>query len=83
MKLVGLALFGAGYVMGTKAGRERYEQIRLVAKSTADRLSDPTTRDRFRAYADRLESYGRASQLDLRSQNGSPTVRDMSAPSDV
>ncbi|HET7682857.1 MAG TPA: hypothetical protein VFK34_04230 [Marmoricola sp.] len=27
-KLIGLIVFGAGYVLGTKAGRERYEQIR-------------------------------------------------------
>jgi hypothetical protein len=27
-KLLALTIFGAGYVLGAKAGRERYEQIR-------------------------------------------------------
>src|SRR4051812_10866687 len=31
MKLVALASFTAGYVLGAKAGRERYEQIRRIA----------------------------------------------------
>jgi hypothetical protein len=30
-KLVALTSFAAGYVLGAKAGRERYEQIRRVA----------------------------------------------------
>jgi hypothetical protein len=34
-KLLLLAAFGAGYVLGSRAGRERYEQIR----SSARRLS--------------------------------------------
>ena len=28
MKLSTVAMFGAGYVLGTRAGRERYEQLR-------------------------------------------------------
>jgi hypothetical protein len=32
---------GAAYVFGTKAGRERYEQIRNWASSMTDRVSDP------------------------------------------
>jgi hypothetical protein len=35
MKLRSLALIGAGYVLGTKAGRERYAQIVDTAKKTA------------------------------------------------
>jgi hypothetical protein len=31
---------GAAYIFGTKAGRERYEQIRGWVSSTMDRLSD-------------------------------------------
>ena len=30
-KLVGLTAFAAGYVLGARAGRERYEQIRRLA----------------------------------------------------
>ncbi|MET0838910.1 MAG: hypothetical protein ABWY19_09035 [Marmoricola sp.] len=33
-----LGLVGIGYVLGTRAGRDRYEQIRVVAKATAGRL---------------------------------------------
>lgn len=38
MILTKLAAFGAGYVLGTRAGRDRYEQIRSVAKQAAERL---------------------------------------------
>ena len=40
MKLTALALFGAGYIAGTRAGRERYEQIVAVARRMADRLDE-------------------------------------------
>ena len=36
MKLVALTSFAAGYVLGAKAGRERYEQIRPVAMRIAN-----------------------------------------------
>ena len=35
-KLSFLAGFGAGYVLGAKAGRERYEQIRRLYNSAKD-----------------------------------------------
>jgi len=33
-----LAAFGIGYVVGTRAGRERYESIREAAQGLATRL---------------------------------------------
>ena len=33
-----LCLVGIGYVLGTRAGRDRYEQIRVVAGHAAQRL---------------------------------------------
>lgn len=33
-----LIVFGAGYVLGTKAGRERYNQIAAFAQAAARRL---------------------------------------------
>lgn len=33
-----LCLVGIGYVLGTRAGRDRYEQIRVVAGHAAKRL---------------------------------------------
>jgi len=38
VKLVNLAVFGAGYLLGTKAGRERYEQIVKAAQNSSKRL---------------------------------------------
>jgi hypothetical protein len=38
VKLARIAIFGAGYVFGTKAGRERYEQIVAAAKAASQRL---------------------------------------------
>ena len=33
-----LAVFGVGYVIGTRAGRERYETIRVAATKVAAQL---------------------------------------------
>ena len=56
-----LGLVGIGYVLGSRAGRERYEQIRVVAKAAARRL----------------ESYGAggtlASRIDRPTDGGGPT----------
>jgi hypothetical protein len=35
-----LAVFGVGYVIGTRAGRERYDTIRSVATWLVGRLED-------------------------------------------
>ncbi len=40
MKVSALAVFAAGYVVGAKAGRERYEQIRELTQRFADRLEE-------------------------------------------
>ena len=40
MRLTTLVMFGAGYVIGTKAGRERYEQIVAMAERAARRLEE-------------------------------------------
>ncbi len=42
-----LIVFGAGYVLGTKAGRERYNQIAALAQEAAKRLDGYGTRDQF------------------------------------
>lgn len=38
-------MFGAGYVLGTKAGRERYAQIVKVAQLASERLEEYSARD--------------------------------------
>ena len=40
-KLMTLAAFGLGYVLGTRAGRERYEQIRELAHTAPKNLDAP------------------------------------------
>lgn len=51
VKLRSLALFGAGYVLGTRAGRERYGQIVAAAQGAGKRLDD---------YSQKLEQAGGA-----------------------
>ena len=40
MRLRSLAAFALGYVLGSKAGRERYGQIIAAAKRASERLED-------------------------------------------
>ena len=40
MKLTRIAIFAVGYVLGTRAGRERYEQILAAAQSASQRLEN-------------------------------------------
>jgi hypothetical protein len=46
VRLTTLAMFGAGYVLGTKAGHERYAQIVAMAERTSKRLEDYSARHR-------------------------------------
>ena len=38
MKLSTVAMFGAGYVLGTRAGHQRYEQLREAARRVAGEI---------------------------------------------
>ena len=38
VRLTALLMFGAGYVLGTRAGRERYAQIVTIAEKASARL---------------------------------------------
>ena len=44
MKLTALAVFAAGYVVGAKAGRERYDQIVAWAARASQRLEEFSSR---------------------------------------
>ncbi|MGH3406660.1 MAG: hypothetical protein ACRDRJ_29785 [Streptosporangiaceae bacterium] len=57
MRLTLLAAFGAGYVLGSRAGRERYDQIRELARNGSRRLEQSGWRDRLEDYGGRLEQY--------------------------
>ena len=58
MKLRGLALLAVGYVVGTRAGRERYEQIRRLAGEAAERLEAYGERGTLAARLERGSSSG-------------------------
>ena len=44
MKLAGVAVFAAGYIAGTRAGRERYAQIVDAAAKASNRLEEFSAR---------------------------------------
>lgn len=46
MKIRSLAVFGIGYVLGTKAGGDRYAQILTLAQRASERLDDFSTSSR-------------------------------------
>jgi hypothetical protein len=57
MKLVAVTMFGLGYVLGTKAGRERYEQIRTLARNASESFDASGARQRLEALATQLDGY--------------------------
>jgi hypothetical protein len=57
VKLTLLCAFGAGYVLGSRAGRERYEQIRELAHDAAQRLDETGVRQQLQDVGGRLETY--------------------------
>lgn len=61
MKLVTVAAFGLGYILGTKAGRERYDQIRKLAQTASTNIDASDMLQRLETYRARLEAHsGRA-----------------------
>ena len=66
MKLVTVAIFGIGYVLGAKAGRERYEQIRKLAQNASESFDASAARQRVQAVAAQLDSYSSKAQSQRR-----------------
>ena len=62
MKLVTVAIFGIGYVLGAKAGRERYEQIRKLAHNASESFDASAGRERLEALAAQLDGYSSKTQ---------------------
>jgi hypothetical protein len=56
-KLMTLAAFGLGYVLGTKAGHERYEQIRQLAHTASKNLDAPGMKQHLETYRARREAH--------------------------
>jgi hypothetical protein len=63
-KLTAVIALGAGYVLGTHAGRERYEQMKKTAVGVAQRPEVQQARDRLKTVAsDKLQAgSGRVTQ---------------------
>ena len=76
MKLGTMMVFGVGYVLGTRAGRERYEQLLQLAHDATGTFAASGVRRRLEAYSGRLEDYAvrsRATRSDAaRSGSGGP-----------
>jgi hypothetical protein len=64
VKLSTVALFGAGYVLGARAGRQRYEQIRLLVGRLAEEFDGSGARQRLENISSRLETYARERTVD-------------------
>jgi hypothetical protein len=69
MKLSTVAMFGAGYVLGTRAGRQRYDQLREVARRVAGEFDATSIRSGLETMTTRLEQY--AGTHDVAGSNGS------------
>jgi hypothetical protein len=63
VRLTTVAMFGAGYVLGTKAGRERYDQLRELGRRLASELDGAGVRQGLDSVSSRLEEYASASGL--------------------
>lgn len=63
MKLTTVAVFAAGYLLGTRAGRERYEQILALARGASGTFATSGARQRLEEYGARLEAYASQSRL--------------------
>ena len=57
MKLVPLAAIAVGYVLGAKAGRERYDQLCAAARGAREAFEASGTRERLDTYGARLEAF--------------------------
>ena len=63
MKLTTVAVFGVGYLLGTRAGRERYEQLLELAHVAGGRFAGSGARRRLEEYGARLEAYAAQSRV--------------------
>jgi hypothetical protein len=63
VKLSTAAIFGIGYLLGTRAGRQRYDQIRHLAGRLADEFDGSGARQRLESISSRLETYARERSL--------------------
>ena len=70
MKLSTIAMVGAGYVLGARAGHQRYEQLLEAARRVAGEFDATSIRTGIETLATRLEQY--AAAQDAVGSNGRP-----------
>jgi len=63
VKLTTVAVFGVGYVLGSRAGRERYQQILELAHNASGKFAASGARRSLEEYGARLEAYASQSRL--------------------
>jgi hypothetical protein len=59
MKLTTVALVGAGYVLGARAGRARYDQLSALVRRAAQEFQGSEAQRRLEQASARLEAYAR------------------------
>jgi hypothetical protein len=64
VKLSTVAIFGVGYLVGARAGRQRYDQIRQLAGRLAEEFDGSGARQRLEGISSRLETYARERTVD-------------------
>ena len=64
MKLSTVAIFGVGYLVGARAGRQRYDQIRQLTGRLAEEFDASGARQRLENISSRLETYARERDTD-------------------
>jgi hypothetical protein len=64
VKLSTVAIFGLGYLVGARAGRQRYDQIRQLAGRVAEEFDASGARQRLESISSRLETYARERATD-------------------
>jgi hypothetical protein len=64
VKLSTVAIFGVGYLVGARAGRQRYDQIRQLVGRLAEEFDASGARQRLESISSRLETYARERDTD-------------------
>lgn len=64
MRLSTAAMFGIGYLLGSRAGRQRYDQFRELAGRLAEEFDGSGARPWLENVSSRLEAYARERSLD-------------------
>ncbi len=71
-RIVFIAGLGAGYVLGTRAGRERYEQLRTLARKAAD---SPAVQQAAGALQAQVAGYAKAARGKLADRAGAAKAK--------